>query len=465
MTSTPVLNYQSSLVMQQALVLQGVYPSQSGAGGAFLGQILTFAFGFAPGGTASDLGQTLPINLNQAVFSLLGTTYGGNGITNFLLPNLQGRTLVGTGQGSGLTFEILGEQSGAQTFTLTNAQLPADLAGSSATIDNREPSLGVTYMICAQGIYPSRDGGFGSRDMLGTVIPWSGNFIPADYLPCDGRLLSIAQNTALFSLLGTTYGGDGRTTFAVPDLRGRTIIGADLGPDPLGEVLGAETIRLTNTQAPPFSVPIDNRQPSLALNYLIALDGIFPSQGSGAPDQFTPFVGEIISFAGNFAPSGYALCAGQIMSIATNPALFVLIGTTYGGDGVTTFALPNLQGRNILGAGNLNGTPFTIGELLGGDATTLTLANLPALTATTPGAPTLTQDTGSSASDHLTKNGALTLGGIEPLATVEYSVDGLTWTLSFTPVQGVNHVQVRQTDVLRTSFRESSPSWERRRRS
>ena len=89
-------------------------------------------------------------------------------------------------------------------------------------------------MICVAGIYPSRDGGGAAHDILGEVMPFAGNFVPRDYLPADGRLLSIAQNTALFSLLGNTYGGNGTTTFALPDLRGRTIIGASTF-DPLGE--------------------------------------------------------------------------------------------------------------------------------------------------------------------------------------------------------------------------------------
>ena len=62
--------------------------------------------------------------------------------------------------------------------------------------------------------------------MIGEVMPFAGIFVPTDYLPADGRLLSIAQNRALFSLIGTTYGGDGVSTLALPDLRGRTIIGA-----------------------------------------------------------------------------------------------------------------------------------------------------------------------------------------------------------------------------------------------
>src|SRR5215510_10674110 len=65
----------------------------------------------------------------------------------------------------------------------------------------------------------------------------------------------------------------------------------------------------------------------------------------------TPILGCIYMFAGNFAPRGYALCAGQLLAISQNTALFSLLGTTYGGDGITTFALPDLRGRSPISAG------------------------------------------------------------------------------------------------------------------
>ena len=87
----------------------------------------------------------------------------------------------------------------------------------------------------------------------------------------------------------------------------------------------------------------------------------------------TPFIGEIEAFAFNFAPKGWALCNGQIMSIQQNQALFSLLGTQFGGNGVTTFALPNLQSRinNGWGAGN------TVGEVSGELVHTLLLSETP----------------------------------------------------------------------------------------
>lgn len=86
----------------------------------YLGQISVFAFGFPPKGWALANGQTLPINQNQALFSLMGTTYGGNGVTNFQLPNLQGRVPMHFGAGY-----VQGEVGGSEGVSLLASQLPS----------------------------------------------------------------------------------------------------------------------------------------------------------------------------------------------------------------------------------------------------------------------------------------------------------------------------------------------------
>jgi microcystin-dependent protein len=90
----------------------------------FLAEIRIFPLNYAPMGWAQCNGQLISITQNAALFSLLGTTYGGDGRTNFALPNLQGYTTLGSGQGSGLTFRTLGEKSGTQTVTLNLNQIP-----------------------------------------------------------------------------------------------------------------------------------------------------------------------------------------------------------------------------------------------------------------------------------------------------------------------------------------------------
>lgn len=90
-----------------------------------------------------------------------------------------------------------------------------------------------------------------------------------------------------------------------------------------------------------------------------------------------PFVGEIRMFAGNFAPAGWMFCEGQLLPISENEILFQLIGTTYGGDGEETFALPDLRGRLPLHQGTRDGTTYTLGESGGVEQVTLTLQQIP----------------------------------------------------------------------------------------
>ena len=169
-----------------------------------------------------------------------------------------------------------------------------------------------------------------SLPFLGTVMLFGGNFAPRGWEFCNGQLLSIAQNDALFSLIGTTYGGDGQTTFGLPDLRGRVPIHVGSGPGQpsyvQGQLAGEENHTLTLTELPAHThglgstatatalspaanapasgskptyaaAPVsaspmaagsvgnsggggahNNRQPYLALNFVIALEGIFPTQ-------------------------------------------------------------------------------------------------------------------------------------------------------------------------------------------
>jgi microcystin-dependent protein len=90
-----------------------------------------------------------------------------------------------------------------------------------------------------------------------------------------------------------------------------------------------------------------------------------------------PYVGEIRIFAGNFAPAGWMLCQGQLLPISEFETLFNLIGTTYGGDGQSTFALPDLQSRIPVHQGTTLGTTFTIGESGGVESVTLTTQQIP----------------------------------------------------------------------------------------
>jgi microcystin-dependent protein len=163
----------------------------------FLGEIRLFGGNFAPQGWAFCNGQTLSISQNTALFSLLGTTYGGNGTTTFALPDLRGRVPMHWGDGPGLTPRSLGEQDGVESVQLTQQELPSHthtLSGSTGAVnttrptnavpakggsyttaspntqmappgltggnqphDNLQPSLAVSFIIALQGIFPSRN--------------------------------------------------------------------------------------------------------------------------------------------------------------------------------------------------------------------------------------------------------------------------------------------------------------------
>lgn len=170
---------------------------------AFLAEIRIFPYNYAPVGWAFCNGQLIPIAQNTALFSLLGTTYGGDGKTTFGLPNLGGRAVLAPGQGPGLSSYVLGESGGSPTVTLTvpqmavhqhamraHAQDPGDLnspgdlnalarssggaaygpagalqpmaaetapvVGGNAPHNNMQPYLAMNYCICMSGIFPPR---------------------------------------------------------------------------------------------------------------------------------------------------------------------------------------------------------------------------------------------------------------------------------------------------------------------
>lgn len=123
------------------------------------------------------------------------------------------------------------------------------------------------------------------------------------------------------------------------------------------------------------STPISTMQPYLPIGYFISLVGLFPSWQGG-----DPHVGEIMIFPYNQTPQNWARCDGQILAISSYTALFSLLGTTFGGNGSTTFQLPDLRGRVVMGVGQLGGTGtnYVRGQAGGSETTTLLIGNLPA---------------------------------------------------------------------------------------
>lgn len=284
----------------------------------------------------------------------------------------------------------------------------------------RHAALLTLFFFVTSGIAFSQD------VFLGEIRMTASGSTPTGWYLCHGQTLSISTNTALFALLGTTYGGNGTSTFALPDLRSRVAIndgqGTGLSSYSLGDKGGAETVTLTVNQIPSHthSVNVDllpgttsspisalfakypgipsygtnasaamsssvvtstgggqshtNIQPYLAVNYMIATQGIFP-QTSGSSSTPDAYVGEIRLVAFSTIPAGWVDCNGQLLSVVTDSTLFKVIGTIYGGDGTTDFAVPDLRSRVPLCADS--GGSYALGDTGGEESHSLSISEMP----------------------------------------------------------------------------------------
>jgi microcystin-dependent protein len=180
----------------------------------FLGQISTFGFNFPPRGWATCDGQILAIATNTALFSLLGTTFGGNGQTTFALPDLRGRVPIHQGQGPGLSSYVMGEVTGVENVTLIQSQMPAHshVVAASTSVSASASSLAPT-------------------DAPGDAFLTGGGGVNIYSATSDGTKMNAGVAT-------TTV-----------------------------------TLQLTGG-----SQPHDNLQPLLCINFCISLEGIFPSR-------------------------------------------------------------------------------------------------------------------------------------------------------------------------------------------
>ena len=144
----------------------------------FVAEIRIFPFNFAPKGWAWCEGQLMPLSQNTALFSLLGTTYGGNGKSNFALPDLQGRAPMHPGQGPGLSLHDLGETGGAETVTLLESEMPVHIhAMRAATQDNAD-----VKQITATAAFAPATGGTPYQDTQ------NGQLAPQAIAPAGGDL-------------------------------------------------------------------------------------------------------------------------------------------------------------------------------------------------------------------------------------------------------------------------------------
>ena len=195
----------------------------------FLGEVMWVGFNFCPKGWAEANGQLLPIAQNTALFSLLGTQYGGDGRVNFALPDLRGRTMVHVGTGPGLSSIDQGAVGGAETQTLTFAQMPSHSHSATTTISDVE----ITSTL------------YGSSSSANSSAP------------AGAALATTKKQVAVYAA------GTPNQAMATGSVRS-TVTGGT----------ATTTVDATSSGTQPVSV----RDPYLALKACIALQGIFPSQ-------------------------------------------------------------------------------------------------------------------------------------------------------------------------------------------
>jgi microcystin-dependent protein len=217
----------------------------------FIGEVVLYAFNFAPIGWATCAGQILPIRQNLPLFLIIGNAFGGDGHVVFALPDFQSVSP------NGLRYCIA-------------------LTGDQPNQSDRPSSVGEI-----------------------SVLPYAG---PESWYGCNGELREIASDEGLFEVLGTRFGGDGTSTFGIPNL--------------------AET--------PPRFPPADSES---SMYWICSESKVDPSE---------PFLGEVRLSPYTSAPEGWMSCTGQTLPINQHQALFSLLGLTFGGDGIRTFGLPNL---------------------------------------------------------------------------------------------------------------------------
>jgi microcystin-dependent protein len=150
----------------------------------FVAEIRIFPFNFAPNGWAFCDGQILPISQNTALFSLLGTTYGGNGVSTFGLPNLQGRAPMHPGQGPGLSLRDLGETGGVQTVTLLQTEMPSHSHALSANSNPADLSAPTSNRSLARssGGFAYQDSNANLADLFPQALAVAGGSLPHNNL-------------------------------------------------------------------------------------------------------------------------------------------------------------------------------------------------------------------------------------------------------------------------------------------
>lgn len=216
-------------------ILGSSFKAEACSGQPYLGSICAFGGNFAIRGFAKAEGQLLPINQYQALFSLYGTTYGGDGRTTFALPDLRGRSPIGAGQGAGLQNIPLGGRGGVETITMTVNQMPSHTHVATTTV---------------------------------TAV--------TDYSGSTATLRALASTASTISPTGAVLANSPRRQ----DIYNTGAPSVDMSADSISLDIVADTTYTATTTVQPQGnqLPIQVRSPYLGVTWLVSLTGIFPSR-------------------------------------------------------------------------------------------------------------------------------------------------------------------------------------------
>ncbi|UOD50391.1 tail fiber protein [Orrella daihaiensis] len=417
--SIPIDNQQEALTMQYLIQVSGTFPSGNSPTMTTIGMVYPFAGPVEsermPAGFLPADGRLLNIDEYKALAAVVGTTYGGDGVNTFALPDLRNRVPVGMGLIPGGDELLAGSVLGAAQTVITDHNLPVVGSGQ---VNVQPPSLGMRYIINTDGLYQAYDTNY---PMLGQVTLYAGQYLPGGWMQAQGQVLAIAQHQALFSLLGTHFGGDGEVTFALPNLSGRAIIGTG----------GVNNLQIGDKQGSAVSA-----LPEGSVDFPVIVPGV----------QLVVQPGQI---------SGNKVTGKLELDIA---GVWPQARVEYSTDGTTwseTFAAQ--EGSNTLYVRQIN---------VLGQASAATRAITFVLDTTAPEAPEVVVDgvavaaplaapafkaaVPADSNDTIprTSTGKLSFGKVEDGAILEFSIDGgQTWSDTFEAQPGLNQVQVRQVDM------------------
>ena len=226
--------------------------------GLLTGEIRLFAFARQPRGWLPCDGSELQANVYAALFSIIGTSFGGDGRSTFRLPNLVGRTPLEAGDAG----------------RIADAPFGTERHNLAPRTDSFAPRLDLEYCLCPSGVYPLRPRSEAKpmsapaaveKQFTGELRAFVGRLPDPLWLPCDGRRLPLRGQEELYSVIGSQFGGDENTYFQLPDLRGRVTAGAD--PEVRKDFAAVSGATGATNAAIPYEV----------VNWAIASAGQYPS--------------------------------------------------------------------------------------------------------------------------------------------------------------------------------------------